>query len=131
MGLPGHQVAKKAAKAPYIGTVIPISGDWVGMSPMSLILSVDPPDLHHLWVRAGKPDGDQLAATGFGWALLELVTRGVGELQVRAPQLFHRVETGEPVVAMIDLVNEGTAELRNMRLMSASRLGGPAKSSRL
>ena len=62
--------------------------------------------------------------SGFGWARLELVARGVGELQVRAPQLFHRVEPDEPVTAPpIDLVNEGTAELRNIEIDATVPLG--------
>lgn len=68
-------------------------------------------------------NSEVLGTTGFGWARLELVARGLGDLQVRVPQLFHRIETQETVSATIDLINEGTADLRNIEIDANVPLG--------
>ena len=74
-------------------------------------------------LTAGPIDEERLVASGFGWARLEVVARGIGDLQVRAPQLFHRIDSGEEVAASLDLVNDGTAELRNIEIDANVPLG--------
>jgi CheY-like chemotaxis protein len=64
-----------------------------------------------------------LAAAGVSFARLELVPRGVGKLRVDAPQLFHRVEGGQPVRVVIDLKNDGSGELRNVEPRLDTPLG--------
>lgn len=57
-----------------------------------------------------------IEALNIGYARLELVPRGVGEILVKAPQLFHTIKPGEEVSVRIDLVNEGTRALNNVRV---------------
>ena len=51
-----------------------------------------------------------------GFAPLELVPRGIGEILVRAPQLFHTIIAGETVGVTLEVVNEGTRRLDNVRV---------------
>ncbi|MEM6648498.1 MAG: NEW3 domain-containing protein, partial [Bacteroidota bacterium] len=51
-----------------------------------------------------------------GYTRLELVPRGVGELLVRAQVLSFTIKPGEPVEATIEVVNEGTRSLNNVRV---------------
>ena len=64
----------------------------------------------------GPDTGSQLDALGFGWARLELVARGLGDLRVVVPQLFHRLEAGEEAVVDLELRNEGSAPLRDLEI---------------
>lgn len=66
---------------------------------------------------------EALAATGLGWARLELVARGAGKLRVNAPQLFQRVEGAQPVTIAVDLRNDGSGPLRNVELALEPPLG--------
>lgn len=59
---------------------------------------------------------EELQAWGIGYAALELVPRGIGEILVRAPQLFHVTEAGETVEVTLEVVNEGTRRLDNVRV---------------
>ncbi len=58
----------------------------------------------------------EIAALGIGHVRLELVPRGIGELLVRAPQLFHSIRRDDSVNVAIELVNEGTRRLDNVRI---------------
>jgi uncharacterized membrane protein len=51
---------------------------------------------------------EEIAALGVGYVRLELVPRGKGELLVRAPLLFHSIQSGDEVSARVDLYNEGS-----------------------
>jgi len=51
-----------------------------------------------------------------GYVALEIVPRGVGEILVRAPQLFHSISPGEDVTVSVEIVNEGTRRLDNIRV---------------
>jgi len=59
---------------------------------------------------------DQLDDLNIGYVALELVPRGIGEILVRALQLFHTIKSGETVSFSIDVVNEGTRRLDNVRM---------------
>ncbi len=48
-----------------------------------------------------------------GFVKLELVPRGQGRLLVRAPQLFHKIDTDGSARMTVELVNEGTRRLDN------------------
>ncbi len=50
-----------------------------------------------------------------GYVPLEIVPRGIGEILVRAPQLFHTIKPDETVGVDIEIVNEGTRRLDNVR----------------
>lgn len=53
---------------------------------------------------------------GVGHVRLELVPRGIGEVLVRAPQLFHTIKPDETVDVSIEIVNEGTRRLDNVHI---------------
>ncbi|MEM1094380.1 MAG: NEW3 domain-containing protein [Bacteroidota bacterium] len=57
-----------------------------------------------------------IEAMRVGYTRLELVPRGVGELLVRAQVLSFNIKPGEPVEATIEVVNEGTRSLNNVRV---------------
>ena len=59
---------------------------------------------------------DEIEALNAGYVRLELVPRGVGKLLVRAPQLFYSIKTGEAVAMNLDVVNEGTRRLDNVKV---------------
>lgn len=51
-----------------------------------------------------------------GYAKLDLKPRGVGELLVKAQQLFFSINPGESVQVPIELVNDGTRSLNNVEI---------------
>ncbi len=51
---------------------------------------------------------------GFGYLELELIPRGVGELLVKAPQLYFSVMPGEEIRVPFTMVNEGSRRLDNI-----------------
>jgi uncharacterized membrane protein len=51
-----------------------------------------------------------------GFVRLELVPRGIGKLLVRAPQLYHTIRADESVLVDIEVVNEGSRRLDNVRV---------------
>lgn len=59
---------------------------------------------------------EELETLGIGFAALELVPRGIGEILVRAPQLFHSIEAGDTVEITLEVVNEGSRRLDNVRV---------------
>ncbi len=58
----------------------------------------------------------EIEALDIGFTSLELVPRGIGEILVRAPQLFHTIEAGETVRVRLEVVNEGTRRLDSVRV---------------
>lgn len=58
----------------------------------------------------------ELDDLGVGYTPLELVPRGVGEILVRLPQLFHTINADETVEVSLEIVNEGTRRLDNIRI---------------
>lgn len=58
----------------------------------------------------------EVEALNMGYARLELVPRGVGEIQVRVQQLFHAVGPGEAVTFSFELINEGSRRLDQVRI---------------
>ncbi len=59
---------------------------------------------------------DEIQNLNLGFVRLELVTRGVGKLLVRAPQLFHSIKPAEVVQMRIDMLNEGSRRLDNVEI---------------
>ena len=47
---------------------------------------------------------------------LELVPRGVGKIEVRAPNLYHEIKTGDSVNMSIAIFNDGTRRLDNIKI---------------
>ncbi|MFQ5568709.1 MAG: NEW3 domain-containing protein [Rhodothermales bacterium] len=58
----------------------------------------------------------EIEALNVGYVRLELVPRGIGEILVRAPQLFHTIKPDETVDVNVEIVNEGTRRLDNVRI---------------
>lgn len=59
---------------------------------------------------------DEIKALNVGYARLELMPRGIGEILVRAQQLFFTIKPDEEVSFNIEVVNEGTRVLNNVRV---------------
>jgi NPCBM-associated, NEW3 domain of alpha-galactosidase len=59
---------------------------------------------------------DELKDLNVGFVRLELVPRGVGEILVRLPQLFHTIKSDETVEVSMEIVNDGTRRLDNVRV---------------
>jgi hypothetical protein len=47
---------------------------------------------------------------------LELVPRGVGRIEVRAPSLYHEIKTGDSVTMKATIYNSGTRRLDNIKI---------------
>lgn len=58
----------------------------------------------------------EIEALNVGFVRLELVPRGVGELLVKAPQLYFSIGDGESVTVDIDVKNEGSRQLDNIEI---------------
>ena len=59
---------------------------------------------------------DEIKDLKVGYARLELLPRGIGEILVRAPQLFYTIKPDETVSVNLEVVNEGTRSLNNVRV---------------
>jgi len=58
----------------------------------------------------------EITALNVGFVRLELIPRGKGQLQVRAPQLYFGIKPDEVVDMTVDIRNEGTRRLDNIRI---------------
>lgn len=58
----------------------------------------------------------EIEKLNIGYVKLELVSRGMGRLLVRAPQLYFSIKANESVSMNIDIVNEGTRRLDNIEI---------------
>lgn len=62
-----------------------------------------------------KWNEEALDALGVGYVRLELIPRGRGRLVVRLPQLFYSVGPNEPIGAVMDIKNDGSRRLDNVK----------------
>jgi uncharacterized membrane protein len=62
-----------------------------------------------------KWSGDEFDDLGVGYVRLELIPRGRGRLAVRVPQLFYSVGPDEPIEAVMDIKNDGSRRLDNVK----------------
>lgn len=58
-----------------------------------------------------------------GRVRLELIPRGVGRVEMRAPNLYHEIEPGEQVTMEVTLKNSGSRSLETLRLVAETQLG--------
>ena len=58
-----------------------------------------------------------------GRVRLELIPRGVGRVEMRAPNLYHEIEPGEAVTMEVTLKNTGSRGLDTLRLVAETQLG--------
>ena len=47
---------------------------------------------------------------------LELLPRGVGRIEVRAPNLYHEIKVGDSVTMKVTVFNDGTRRLDNIKI---------------
>jgi uncharacterized membrane protein len=59
---------------------------------------------------------EQVRSLGIGYAQLELVPRGIGQFQIRAQQLYYEINPDQTVSMTLDIVNEGSRWLDNVRI---------------
>lgn len=59
---------------------------------------------------------EQVRRLNVGFAQLELVPRGIGQFQIRAQQLYYDINPDESVTMTLDIVNEGSRWLDNVRI---------------
>jgi len=71
---------------------------------------IDLPDDH----RGRGWTEEEIDALEVGYARLEVIPRGKGELLIRAPLLYHAVAPGETIEMTLDLINEGTRRIDNI-----------------
>jgi len=66
--------------------------------------------LNRVWTE------DEIKALDVGYARLELLPRGKGELLIRAPQLYQSIASDETAEASIDIINEGSNRIDNIEI---------------
>jgi hypothetical protein len=59
---------------------------------------------------------DELDTVQGGKVKLELVPRGVGRIEVRAPSLYHEITVGDSIDMDVTIRNDGTRRLDNIRI---------------
>ena len=59
---------------------------------------------------------DEIDALNVGYVRLELVPRGIGELLVKAPQLYYSIGAEESVQVSLNIKNEGSRRLDNIEI---------------
>jgi len=67
-------------------------------------------DLNKIWTK------QEIDALNVGYLKLELVPRGTGKLIVRAQQLYYAVPPGNSVEMKLDVVNDGSRKLNNVKV---------------
>jgi hypothetical protein len=91
---------------------------------------IDRPLSFYVLVGDGEEDGIPAGSEGggvridpadiegmrLGWVELELIPRGIGEIEVRAQNLYHEIDPGETVSMDIVVRNVGTRRLDNIIL---------------
>jgi len=59
---------------------------------------------------------EQVRGWSVGFTRLELVPRGIGQFLIRAQQLYYEINPGQNVTMTLDVVNEGSRWLDNVRI---------------
>jgi len=74
--------------------------------------------LRELKIRRGpKPiSEDELKSIRVGYELLELIPRGIGEIELSSPNLYYEINPGDVVKMRFTLENTGTVRLNNVRV---------------
>ncbi len=67
--------------------------------------------------RGSEPiSKDELEAMRIGFELLELIPRGIGEIELSSPNLYYEINPGEVIEMRFTLENTGTVRLNNVRV---------------
>ncbi|MCE5272443.1 NEW3 domain-containing protein [bacterium] len=77
--------------------------------------------------KLGDPTGrqftpEQLAEFQAGSVRLELIPRGVGRIEVRAPSLYHEITVGDSLALEVTVRNIGTRRLDNVKISTDNPL---------
>lgn len=59
---------------------------------------------------------EEIESLNVGYMKLELVPRGTGKLIVKAPQLYYAINSGNSVEMKLDVVNDGSRKLNNIKI---------------
>jgi len=87
----------------------------------ALVLSRDQyEDLEN--IRNNPPGSNELDTIQGGKVKLELIPRGVGRIEVRAPSLYHEITVGDSVIMDITGRNDGTRRLDNIKISTDNPL---------
>lgn len=70
---------------------------------------------------------DAMQELDSGMVALELIPRGVGRVEIQAPNLYHEVDPGESVEMTVTLRNTGSRQLESLRLMTETQMGWRGK----
>jgi hypothetical protein len=73
-------------------------------------------------LRGKKMEGKELENIQGGMVKLELIPRGVGRIEVRAPSLYHEISAGDSVVMDVTVRNIGTRRLDNIKISTDNPL---------
>ncbi|HUU28132.1 MAG TPA: NEW3 domain-containing protein, partial [archaeon] len=73
-------------------------------------------------IRDKKFTRDEIEAIQGGSVKLELIPRGVGRIEVRAPSLYHEITVGQHVEMEITVRNGGTRRLDNIKISTDNPL---------
>ncbi|MBN1165238.1 MAG: hypothetical protein JXB45_11710 [Candidatus Krumholzibacteriota bacterium] len=94
------------------------SGEVVIGEPIPFYVLAVPRDRNGILagLEEGELSEDKIEALDVGFVKLEVVPRGQGKLLVKAPQLYHSIESDGRVEMSIVLVNEGTRRLDNVEV---------------
>ena len=66
--------------------------------------------------RSKTMTDEQVRSLSIGYAQLELVPRGIGQFQIRAQQLYYEINPDQTVSMTLDVLNEGSRWLDNVRI---------------
>ncbi|MEK6757008.1 MAG: NEW3 domain-containing protein [Bacteroidota bacterium] len=66
--------------------------------------------------RSKTMTDEQVRRLNVGYTQLELVPRGIGQFMIRAQQLYYEINPGQTVAMTLDIVNEGSRWLDNVRI---------------
>ena len=73
-------------------------------------------------IRERTLEASELDAIKGGKVRLELIPRGVGRIEVRAPSLYHEITVGEQVEMDVTVRNEGSRRLDNIKITTDNPL---------
>lgn len=68
--------------------------------------------------RSAELSPDDIDSLKVGDVKLELIPRGVGKIEVQAPNLYHEIKAGGQVTMEIRIKNAGTRKLNNIRVFT-------------
>ena len=73
-------------------------------------------------IRERTLEASELDAIKGGKVRLELIPRGVGRIEVRAPSLYHEITVGEQVEMDVTVRNDGSRRLDNIKITTDNPL---------